>query len=318
VSQILYKENFNYHALPFFPFAVCMTFISNLFIIVYVEIPVIDTGLSLHTYHLPVHKTTEVATDVSLYDATDMGKKIGCGAYGRVLEVGFHIMPCVAKFLQTALLQYPQSEEVYNTAKTNFLKGNIIFHLCIAYFSGKESLYHVINSIFRLLVIVMETMQHNLEGLLENSSKVKLFILDQTYSCVRYLHSINSPIMHRDITTNNSILVLLGGHLDAKVTEDVAMLMQVDSRDIVYKIPDFIPPESLINSQVYDHPFDTFFLVGVIFNARQWLKASNAIQLSHSSGTKVILHYKITKGLYLLLILCCTLPCTFCSSLRNN
>jgi len=56
-------------------------------------------------------------------------------------------------------------------------------------------------------------------------------------------------------------------------------------------------PELLTDSQVYDHPFDVVFLVGVI-NSEQWPKPSNAIQVCHNNETKVVAnHYKIIEGL---------------------
>ena len=46
---------------------------------------------------------------------------------------------------------------------------------------------------------------------------VKLSILDEVCLGLRYLHSRNPPIVHRDLTPNN--ILATGGHLEAKITD---------------------------------------------------------------------------------------------------
>ena len=59
---------------------------------------------------------------------------------------------------------------------------------------------------YRLPVMVMEKMQHSLRGLTEKFNdiplNVKLSILDEVCLGLRYLHSRNPPIVHRDLTPN--------------------------------------------------------------------------------------------------------------------
>ena len=60
---------------------------------------------------------------------------------------------------------------------------------------------------YRLPVMVMEKMQYSLRGLVEKYNNiplnVKLSILDEVCLGLRYLHSRNPPIVHRDLTPNN-------------------------------------------------------------------------------------------------------------------
>ena len=70
--------------------------------------------------------------------------------------------------------------------------------------------YYPARDQYRLPVMVMEKMQHSLRDLVENYSNiplnVKLSILDEVCLGLRYLHSRNPPIVHRDLTPNNILL----------------------------------------------------------------------------------------------------------------
>ena len=91
--------------------------------------------------------------------------------------------------------------------------------------------YHSAMDQYRLPVIVMEKMQRSLTGLVENYDNiplnVKLSILDEVSLGLRYLHSRNPQIVHRDLTPNN---ILLGVHLEAKITDlGVAKVVRSDN-----------------------------------------------------------------------------------------
>ena len=110
--------------------------------------------------------------------------------------------------------------------------------------------YHPAMDQYRLPVMVMEKMQHSLRGLVEKYDdiplNVKLSILDEVCLGLRYLHSKNPPIVHRDLTPNN---ILLSYRLEAKITDlGVAKVMKSDNQKTMTKLPgtpDFMPPEAL-------------------------------------------------------------------------
>ena len=148
-------------------------------------------------------------------------------------------------------------------------------------------MYYPASDQHRLPVMVMEKMWHSLRDLVEKYANiplnVKLSILDEVCLGVRYLHSRNPPIVHRDLTPNN---ILLGGHLEAKITDlGVAKVMQTDNRSSMTKVPgtpDFMPPESITQKAVYGPSLDVFSFGGVILNAitQQWPKATDQVQLN--------------------------------------
>ena len=124
---------------------------------------------------------------------------------------------------------------------------------------------------YRIPIMVMEKMQHSLRSLMENYDNiplnVKLSILDEVCLGLRYLHSRNPPIVHRDLTPNN---ILLGGHLEAKITDlGVAKVVRSDNQNTMTKLPgtpDFMPPEALSIRPVYGPSLDVFSYGGVILN----------------------------------------------------
>ena len=149
---------------------------------------------------------------------------------------------------------------------------------------------------YRLPVMVMEKMQHSLRDLLEKYHStplnVKLSILDEVCLGLRYLHSRNPPIVHRDLTPNN---ILLSRYLEAKITDlGVAKVMQTTDTKTMTKAPgtaDFMPPECLADRPVYGLPLDVFSYGGVIlFTITQlWPQPSSWVQFDPNTGRKLYL-----------------------------
>ena len=124
---------------------------------------------------------------------------------------------------------------------------------------------------YRLPVMVMEKMQHSLRSLVEKYDNiplnVKLSILDEVCLGLRYLHSRNPPIVHRDLTPNN---ILLGCWLEAKITDmGVAKVVKSNNQKKMTGIPgmpDFMPPEAWSVKPIYGPSLDVFSYGGVILN----------------------------------------------------
>ena len=133
-----------------------------------------------------------------------------------------------------------------------------------------------------LPVMVMEKMQQSLRNLVETYVKipwnVKLSILNDISLGLRYLHSKNPPIVHCDLTPNN---ILLGGHLEAKITDIcIAKLLNNSKKISMNAMLPFMPPEAQDGSPSYTPAFDVFSFSGVILYVitQLWPELTNQTQ----------------------------------------
>ena len=139
--------------------------------------------------------------------------------------------------------------------------------------------------------MVIEKMQHSLRGLVEKYNNiplnVKLSILDEVCLGLRYLHSRNPPIIHRDLTPNN---ILLSYRLEAKISDlGVAKVVKSDNQKTMTKLPgtpDFMPPEALSKRPVYGPSLDVFSYGGVILNVttQLWPEPTDRTQLNSDTN----------------------------------
>ena len=147
-----------------------------------------------------------------------------------------------------------------------------------------------------LPVMVMEMMADSLTSFVGKYEKIPVHI---KYSIVHdmslglcYLHNHDPPIVHRDLSPNN---VLLTAHHVAKISDlGVAKVIKADSRKTMTKAPgtvDFMAPEALANSPVYDPPMDVFSFAGIILHTfnQQWPSATDAIEFDPKTGRRVAL-----------------------------
>ena len=142
----------------------------------------------------------------------------------------------------------------------------------------------------RLPIMVMEKMQQSLSGLVEKYDNiplnVKLTILDEACLGLRYLHSRNPPILHRDFNPNN---ILLGRSLEAKITDlGVAKMVESDIKKTMTRNPgtaDYMPREATGKNPVYGPPLDIFsFGVTTLHVVIQlWPKPTNFLDQFNSN-----------------------------------
>ena len=127
-------------------------------------------------------------------------------------------------------------------------------------------------------------MQQSLRNLVEKYVSipwnVKLSIFNDICLGLRYLHGMNPPIVHCDLTPNN---ILLGGQLEAKITDlGIAnyKLLRSNNRSSMNTILPFMPPEAQDENIIYTPAFDIFSFGGVILYVitQLWPELSNQIQ----------------------------------------
>ena len=149
---------------------------------------------------------------------------------------------------------------------------------------------------YTLPVIVMEKMQQNLRGLVENYDNiplnVKMTILDEVCLGLRYLHSRNPPVVHRDLTPNN---ILLGYRLEAKITDlgGAKVVPRNDKQKALTRVPgtpDFMPPEALSVTPEYGPPLDVFSYGGVILNVttQLWPQPTDLVKRNPDTGRREV------------------------------
>ena len=148
---------------------------------------------------------------------------------------------------------------------------------------------------YRLPVMVMEQMQQSLRDLVEKYNNiplnVKLSILDEICLGLRYLHSRNPPIVHRDLTPNN---ILLSYRLEAKITDlGVAKVVMSENQKTMTKLPgtpDFMPPEALSIKPVYGPSLDVFSYGGVILSVttQLWPQPTDLTEFNPDTGKREV------------------------------
>ena len=118
----------------------------------------------------------------------------------------------------------------------------------------------------RLPLLVMERLETSLDDLLEHMPNLPLSlkrsVLEDVASGLLYLHKMQPPVIHRDLTSNN---VLLTSSLVAKIT-DMGNSRIVDLRpgQMARTLTEFpgtlvyMPPEALDNRHSYGPSLDIF------------------------------------------------------------
>ena len=213
---------------------------------------------------------------LQLSKVTSTDKIIGRGAYGKVIEVYVHGTLCAAKEIHPTLIDNVSAEESEVISRSFYEEcviasrihhPNVVQMLGIYYPTPQATLPW----------LVMEIMETNLKGFLENHEEqkvplhFKLSILVDVAQGLEFLHG--QDIIHRDLSSNN---VLLTKHLVAKIADlGVAKVMVQSTRKTQTKAPgtpDFMPPEALKSKPRYGKPVDVFSLACVALHvmSHQW------------------------------------------------
>ena len=224
-------------------------------------------------------------------DNIRIGNQIGRGANGRILEAKWEGTVVAVKEIHSIYMNEVSDLE-FQLLKGSFLReceqSSRLRHPNIVRFFG---IYHPPGA--RVPSLVMERLHCSLNWLLEDNPVVpigtKLSIIKDVALGLRYLHTRNPPIIHRDLSSNN---VLLSKGMEGKIGDlGTARLVDPRIQSRMTKAPgtvDFMPPESLedVTNIHYGKELDVFSFGCVMLHtlSHQWPTPSQAVIINPETG----------------------------------
>ena len=224
-------------------------------------------------------------------DNITIGDQIGRGANGRILEAKWEGIVVAVKEIHSIFMNEVSDLE-FQSFKRNFLReceqSSRLRHPNIVRFFG---IYHPPGA--RVPSLVMERLHCSLTSLLENHPVVpigtKISIIKDVALGLRYLHTRNPPIIHRDLSSNN---VLLSKGMEGKIGDlGTARLLDPRRQSRMTIAPgtiDFMPPEALENiaNIRYGKELDAFSFGCVMLHtlSHQWPTPLQAAVINPDTG----------------------------------
>ena len=219
-----------------------------------------------------------------IIDNIELGKQIGRGANGRILEAKWEGAIVAIKEIHSIFINETSDPE-FQWFKRSFLReceqSSQLRHPNIVRFFG---IYWPHGA--RAPSLVMERLHCSLNSLLEQNPVItietKLSIIHDVALGLRYLHTRIPIIIHRDLSSNN---VLISKGMEGKIG-DLGTVRLVDSRkqSRMTKAPgtvDFMPPEALAagDNMKYERELDVFSFGCVMLHtlSHQWPTPSEAV-----------------------------------------
>ena len=222
-----------------------------------------------------------------------IGNQIGRGANGRILEAKWEGIIVAVKEIHSIFVNEISDTE-FQSFKRSFLReceqSNRLRHPNVVRFFG---IYHPPGA--RVPSLVMERLHCSLTSLLEENPLVpigtKLSIIKDVALGLRYLHTRNPPIIHRDLSSNN---VLLSKGMEGKIGDlGTARLVDPRRQSRMTQAPGtahFMPPEALAedvtNIRHYGKELDVFSFGCVMLHilSHQWPTPSQAVIINTETG----------------------------------
>ena len=195
-----------------------------------------------------------------LRDIQLTNKEVGRGSYATVIEVIYNGMKCAGKEIHKILLE--QGDYSY-TLRRFEEECQILSHLHHPNIVGFFGVYFKEKE--KVPMLVMEFLPMNLTSCIEKHGILpeerSYSILHDVALGLRYLHSQDPPVIHRDLSANN---VLLTDNMVAKISDfGVARLinlspLQASKLTETPGTPDYMPPEAMDANAKYDTSVDEF------------------------------------------------------------
>ena len=223
-------------------------------------------------------------------DNIRIGNQIGRGANGRILEAKWEGTVVAVKEIHP-IFMHEVGDLEFQSFKRSFLReceqSSRLRHPNIVRFFG---IYHPPGA--RVPSLVMERLHCSLTNLLEDTPVVpigtKIWIIKDVALGLRYLHTRNPPIIHRDLSSNN---VVLSKGMEGKIGDlGTARLVDPRRQSRLTKAPgtvDFMPPEALedVANILYSKELDVFSFGCVMLHtlSHQWPTPSQAVIINPES-----------------------------------
>ena len=224
-------------------------------------------------------------------DNIRIGNQIGRGANGRIVEAKWEGIVVAVKEIHCIFMN-EESDMEFQSFKRSFLReceqSSRLRHPNIVRFFG---IYHPPGA--RVPSLVMERLHCSLTSLLEANPVVpigtKIWIIKDVALGLRYLHTRNPPIIHRDLSSNN---VLLSKGMEGKIGDlGTARLVDPRRQSRMTKAPgtvDFMPPEALtdVADICYSKELDVFSFGCVMLHtlSHEWPTPSEAVIINPDTG----------------------------------
>ena len=224
-------------------------------------------------------------------DNITIGHQIGRGAHGRILEAKWEGIVIAVKEIHSIFMNEVSDLE-FQSFKRSFLReceqSSRLRHPNIVRFFG---IYHPPGA--RVPSLVMERLHCSLTSLLESNSVVpigtKIWIIKDVALGLRYLHTRNPPIIHRDMSSNN---VLLSKGMEGKIGDlGTARLVDPRRQSMMTTAPGtlhFMPPEALadVMNIHYGKELDVFSFGCVMLHtlSHEWPTPSEAVIINPDTG----------------------------------
>jgi hypothetical protein len=196
-----------------------------------------------------------------LSGVTVTDKELGTGSYATVLKLDYLGLKCAGKKIHKVLLGEEADSMTYTVRRfkdecqilSQVRHPNLVQFLGVFFQQGDY-----------IPILVMEYLPLNLDQCIEKHnlpSDVRCSILHDVALGLHYLHSQPSPIIHRDLSSNN---VLLTSNIRAKISDlGVARILNFSPQKVTHLTkapgtPAFMPPEVMIADPKYDTSVDVF------------------------------------------------------------
>jgi serine/threonine protein kinase len=196
-----------------------------------------------------------------LNGVTVTDEELGTGSYATVLKLDYLGLKCAGKKIHKVLLGEEADSMTYTVRRfkdeckilSQVRHPNIVQFLGVFFQQGDY-----------IPILVMEYLPLNLDQCIEKHilpSDVRCSVLHDVALGLHYLHSQPSPIVHRDLSSNN---VLLTSNIRAKISDlGVARILNLSPQKVTHLTkapgtPAFMPPEVMIADPKYDTSVDVF------------------------------------------------------------